>query len=163
MPQEEDRHLDKETHRAQVRLANRALYAAERRLIAAHQEEFDRYYAEEAAARGFTPTGQNVRTSPERRAQAERQAEEQARARAERQRRRDFTGRVFGRLTVLGRGPNSEPTPAQPSGMVRWLCRCECGTEKLVRRDSLVKGHTRSCGCLARELGVPTYPPPAGV
>jgi len=32
-----------------------------------------------------------------------------------------------------------------------WLCRCDCGTEKLVRADHLQSGRTKSCGCFSRE------------
>lgn len=30
----------------------------------------------------------------------------------------------------------------------RYLCRCQCGNEKVVLRRSLVTGNTKSCGCL---------------
>ena len=33
----------------------------------------------------------------------------------------------------------------------RWLCHCDCGTEKEVFAFSLKSGHSRSCGCLQRE------------
>lgn len=33
--------------------------------------------------------------------------------------------------------------------------RCECGTEKAIQLDGVLKGHTRSCGCLMRELAGP--------
>lgn len=56
-----------------------------------------------------------------------------------------LTGRVFGRLTVLGRGQNIGITKA-------WLCRCECGRETTVITNSLNAGLTRSCGCLQDEL-----------
>lgn len=53
----------------------------------------------------------------------------------------DLTGRVFGKLTVLG-----------PAGTVKgnsmWRCRCECGKETVVRGSGLRTGNTRSCGCL---------------
>lgn len=29
----------------------------------------------------------------------------------------------------------------------RWLCRCQCGTEKAVAEEKLLSGHTKSCGC----------------
>lgn len=32
-----------------------------------------------------------------------------------------------------------------------YLCRCDCGNEKRIRRDGLTTGNTRSCGCLNRE------------
>lgn len=32
-----------------------------------------------------------------------------------------------------------------------WLCKCECGNEKIIRGDSLKNSTIKSCGCLARE------------
>jgi len=29
----------------------------------------------------------------------------------------------------------------------QWLCRCQCGTEKLVKQKNLLNRNTRSCGC----------------
>jgi len=34
----------------------------------------------------------------------------------------------------------------------RVLCKCECGNEKDILLQSLKKGTTKSCGCLAKEL-----------
>ena len=58
---------------------------------------------------------------------------------------RDLTGMVYGRLTVLRR---AEPTK---DGRSRWLCRCECGTEKAIRTTKLTSGSTVSCGCHRQE------------
>jgi hypothetical protein len=52
----------------------------------------------------------------------------------------DLTGRKFGRLTVIS-FVDLKPT--------RWLCRCECGNEKIIRKYDL--GKTLSCGCLLSE------------
>ena len=57
--------------------------------------------------------------------------------------RRDLTGTVFGRLTVLGFSYFNW------NRVSYWRCRCECGKERVVDVSSLNKGHTRSCGCLA--------------
>lgn len=56
----------------------------------------------------------------------------------------DFThtGQKFGMLTVL-----SVDRREQKSGFFV-LCRCECGSEKIVRFNYLQNGHTRSCGCI---------------
>jgi hypothetical protein len=35
-----------------------------------------------------------------------------------------------------------------------WLCRCICGVEKVIAGTHLISGHTRSCGCLNKELTV---------
>lgn len=50
---------------------------------------------------------------------------------------RDLTGQVFGKLTALRRLPGG-----------RWLCRCECGNEKVVFAANLKT--TKSCGCLKK-------------
>jgi hypothetical protein len=53
-------------------------------------------------------------------------------------------GDVFGRWTVLSAGPMV--------GLERkWLCRCICGTEKLLSVNSARRGLSKSCGCLQRE------------
>jgi len=54
-------------------------------------------------------------------------------------------GEKFGRLTLLRRAP--EAYKSQTS----WLCRCSCGTEKVVGVGHLRTGSTVSCGCYARE------------
>lgn len=59
-------------------------------------------------------------------------------------RRLPLTGRVFGRLTVVGTAPRTYQT--------MWACRCECGKELLVSGTNLTTGHTSSCGCLREEL-----------
>lgn len=54
---------------------------------------------------------------------------------------KDLTGQVFNRFTVISRGQDYAP------GIVRWNCRCECGTEKLIHGAALRSGNTKSCGC----------------
>lgn len=54
----------------------------------------------------------------------------------------NLAGKQFGRLTVLKEvGKNKH-------GSYLWLCRCECGREKVIVGSQLVKskGGTRSCG-----------------
>ena len=68
----------------------------------------------------------------------------------------DLLGKVFTRLTVEEIGPPHTPKPgtvtAQGSRQhIRYWCLCECGVRKLVRRDSLIKGNSKSCGCLAKD------------
>lgn len=58
----------------------------------------------------------------------------------------DLTGQRFGRLTVIERVPNTSKYKC-----VKLRCLCDCGNERIVDRDSLVRGLTRSCGCLRRE------------
>lgn len=54
-------------------------------------------------------------------------------------------GNVYGRWTVLDDHQLTE------RGERRWLCRCECGTERYVLERGLIYGGSTSCGCLARE------------
>ena len=53
----------------------------------------------------------------------------------------DLTGKRFGRLTVI-RYDHSEHDGAH------WLCKCDCGTEKVIAGYLLRRGSTKSCGCL---------------
>ena len=57
----------------------------------------------------------------------------------------DLTGQRFGRLTVT-RYDHSEHDGAH------WLCKCDCGTEKVIMQNNFIYGQTRSCGCLANEM-----------
>ena len=57
---------------------------------------------------------------------------------------KDLKGRRFGRLTVIERAAGSDS-----SGCRLWLCRCDCGNGKIVSSKNLLRGHTRSCGCIA--------------
>ena len=78
----------------------------------------------------------------------------------------DLTGQKFGKLTVIKRVEDHQ----KPSGnsLVQWLCKCECGSEKVVSAESLRSGHTQSCGCvlsyaeetiarLLTKCGIPYY------
>lgn len=56
----------------------------------------------------------------------------------------DLTGLRFGRYTVMEFVPTEDSYSA-------FKCRCACGTEKIVLGQSLVRGATKSCGCLPAE------------
>jgi hypothetical protein len=59
---------------------------------------------------------------------------------------KDISGQKFGRLTAVEyRGTNYRHS-------AMWLCVCECGKEHVVDRNCLIKGTTRSCGCLNQEV-----------
>lgn len=60
--------------------------------------------------------------------------------------RQDLTGRRFAAWKVvrLAERGSKGHNPM-------WVCRCQCGTEKVVRGDSLKRGQSRSCGCHAGE------------
>lgn len=57
----------------------------------------------------------------------------------------DMTGQRFGRLLVVGFAGRASYRTA------KWLCRCDCGVEKVFFRPALMSGTTNSCGCLQRE------------
>ncbi|MBR3842246.1 MAG: hypothetical protein IKM38_03120 [Christensenellaceae bacterium] len=57
----------------------------------------------------------------------------------------NLAGKRFGRWLVLDHCEISE------RGEKKWLCRCDCGTEKLVLARSLKSGSSTSCGCLRKE------------
>lgn len=59
----------------------------------------------------------------------------------------DLTGRIFGRLTVIGKSAVQDRL-RRP----KWLCKCECGNSSDVMGEKLRKGRTKSCGCLQREF-----------
>ena len=57
--------------------------------------------------------------------------------------KRDLTNLVFHNLTVLYEAGSTR------SGSIRWLCKCSCGSEKVVSSDHLTrkKNTVKSCGC----------------
>ena len=59
----------------------------------------------------------------------------------------EMIGQRFTRLTVIAFAGRSK------SYEKMWLCRCDCGNEKVVRESNLKRGATRSCGCLQSESG----------
>ena len=54
-------------------------------------------------------------------------------------------GRRFGRLVVIGYDGRRGRYPY-------WRCRCDCGRETVVRQANLKSGHTKSCGCMRRQI-----------
>jgi len=57
----------------------------------------------------------------------------------------DLTGARFGRLFVLGYIGKSSHRASM------WLCRCDCGKEKVIVGKSLRNKETASCGCLHKD------------
>lgn len=54
---------------------------------------------------------------------------------------KDIAGQRFGRLVAIERDINAGTQP-------RWRFRCDCGAEKVLRKNHVVSGPTRSCGCI---------------
>lgn len=59
----------------------------------------------------------------------------------------DLIGKKFGRWTVF-----SLDTTSRKGSHVYYNCRCDCGSEKSVRLNTLLSGESQSCGCLQKEL-----------
>jgi hypothetical protein len=62
-------------------------------------------------------------------------------------RNKDITGKRFGRWTVCHGTEERDPW-----GATRWMCRCDCGTMKVVSLTYLRRGSSTSCGCRQREV-----------
>lgn len=56
----------------------------------------------------------------------------------------DLTGKQYGLWSVLD-GPHR--IPGKDKTYRAWRCRCECGTERIIRSSNLSSGQTNSCGC----------------
>ena len=56
-------------------------------------------------------------------------------------------GKIFGKLTVIQQASKDD------DGSYNYLCKCECGQQKVVNGVSLRKGTTTSCGCINYSIG----------
>lgn len=63
----------------------------------------------------------------------------------------DLTGKTFGRWFVINRVENSI------YGETQWLCRCACGTERVVKGNPMRRGVSKSCGCLSVDVARQTH------
>lgn len=61
---------------------------------------------------------------------------------------KDLTGLRFGLLTVIKQAPFKYSASGKTK-TTQWYCKCDCGNETIVNSSNLIRGHTRSCGCLA--------------
>ena len=55
----------------------------------------------------------------------------------------------YGRFTLLYE--TYKEYPIQKKKYTAWVCRCDCGKEKIVRETSLRNGYIVSCGCYQKE------------
>lgn len=60
-----------------------------------------------------------------------------------REKAQSLVGQVFGRYTVM----EARVVNICGKNYTRYLCRCECGTERVVQRNDLLTGRAKSCGC----------------
>lgn len=63
----------------------------------------------------------------------------------------DLSGKRFGRLTVI-EFSHSRKIGVSTGTICYWKCICDCGNVSSVAAESLTSGHTKSCGCLNREI-----------
>lgn len=54
----------------------------------------------------------------------------------------DLTRKKFGMLSVIKMDKRDN------QNRYRWLCKCDCGEQTIVRGHQLKNGNTKSCGCL---------------
>lgn len=61
---------------------------------------------------------------------------------------KDFTGKRFGRLVVLGL---SHLELGKKQSYPKWVCACDCGNIHIVGAQNLTGGTVTSCGCLRKQ------------
>lgn len=59
----------------------------------------------------------------------------------------ELTGKKFGRLLIL----HYIKVTHNNKSRIKYFCMCECGTKKYIDRCSIIRGKSKSCGCLRRE------------
>lgn len=57
----------------------------------------------------------------------------------------NLKGQRFGRYTVIESAESKD-------GKSQWICKCDCGNIRIVEGGNLRNGHSKSCGCLNREI-----------
>ena len=60
-------------------------------------------------------------------------------------------GNRYGRWTVLSYAGKDKYYQK------RWLCRCECGIEKVIYQNQLHNGESKSCGCYRNDVNSELY------
>lgn len=55
---------------------------------------------------------------------------------------KDISGQRFGKLVAV------KCVSKPGDGLMKWLCKCDCGNTSVVTVRNLNSGHTRSCGCM---------------
>jgi hypothetical protein len=62
--------------------------------------------------------------------------------------RNDITGIRFGRLVAI---KEAEKRIFKSGVRYYWLCKCDCGNEKVIAKSALINGSIVSCGCYHKE------------
>lgn len=61
----------------------------------------------------------------------------------------DLSGKRYGNLVVLKQVPSKKYDNGRTVAM--FLCRCDCGTEKVISATRLRTGNVTSCGCISKK------------
>jgi len=61
----------------------------------------------------------------------------------------NLAGEIFGQLQVIGKSKKKNKS----SNHLYWFVLCSCGNISCVMGQSLIKGDTKSCGCLSKKHG----------
>ena len=64
---------------------------------------------------------------------------------AARQNFEELIGKKYGKLTII------KKSDVQKNKRVSAICRCDCGNELLASLNALMRGNTKSCGCIRAE------------
>lgn len=59
---------------------------------------------------------------------------------------KDITNQRFGKLVAL------KKDETDTSEYAKWICQCDCGKTKSISKYKLLSGHTKSCGCIHKEV-----------
>ena len=59
----------------------------------------------------------------------------------------DLKGKRFNRLVVI-----KDSKKEDKNGNTIWICLCSCGNLMEIRQNNLISNHTKSCGCLRKEM-----------
>ncbi|MGL5714545.1 MAG: hypothetical protein ACRCX2_16110 [Paraclostridium sp.] len=69
----------------------------------------------------------------------------------------ELRGKKFGKLTIVKYIPDAIKSGVTSKGKSRTIggfkCKCDCGTTKIIRTQSILNGTSLSCGCLKRSKG----------
>lgn len=61
---------------------------------------------------------------------------------------KDITGQRFGKLVAI----KLDHIDIKPKSTVHyWLCQCDCGNTKIIRKVDMLRGKIKSCGCITIE------------
>lgn len=63
----------------------------------------------------------------------------------------DLVGKRIGKLLVLSKTTVKKYTKKGTWNISAYVCLCDCGNKKTLRRDYLISGRAKSCGCYRAE------------